>query len=370
MGGEEKKKKDKKERKSSSGTSSTEKKDGKKRPDSPSASSSKRPSTPKPLALTDGTTLGTSSSSLALIPLQRQSTTLVDDGFAADFTDKKFFCESGEQMGFVFRDNVITKVVPGRWADRSGLREFDEIVLIQTDFSDDEVVETYERKLASGAAELVKFTPFLPLSQRDKIIRLKRKPSVGFVIARGVNDNDVDQAARNMQAAFRGRKDRDFVKQKKENTVWGWFSACCGILHQDGSSPSIDCLAIHPGQNRERVIRSQSPPPPLIEYYPPLAIEDAVPSHISLPIADEEDMVPFLSTPRYESHHEEHIARDDGGILAVFRQTGAEPDLPEEYDNDDEPGEDPVSGNVVNDNYSENERKPFYNKSSPELVTT
>jgi len=101
----------------------------------------------------------------------------------AEFSDKKFWCpgEMRSQMGFTFKDATITKTEPGKWADSAGLRVGDEIVLIQTHIAGDRIVERHTRQTTG---EEVPFTPFYPLTQTEKIIRLKNDAGVGFVVAR------------------------------------------------------------------------------------------------------------------------------------------------------------------------------------------
>mmetsp|Transcript_13092 Transcript_13092/g.32001 ORF Transcript_13092/g.32001 Transcript_13092/m.32001 type:complete len:284 (-) Transcript_13092:383-1234(-) len=237
---------------------------------SSSPTNAKRRSSSPKSGTAGGAGLMKNSLQLALVQQSSPLTPGVDPGSCAEFTDKKFFCDAGEQMGFVFRDNLITKTVENRWAERVGLRVGDEIVLIQTDFPEDQVVETFTRGAGGGNEEKIAFTPFAPLSQRDKIIRLKRKNGVGFVIARRVQGADVEAASRTMQAVLRGKKDRDLVARKRAGfcgPVCGFFQSCCTVWRGEGPElPSIDCLTEY---DNDRRFSNDGPPPPLLDYYPP-----------------------------------------------------------------------------------------------------
>ncbi|CAD7930700.1 unnamed protein product [Amoebophrya sp. A25] len=175
----------------------------------------------------------------------------------AEFTDIKYFYDGKLGMGFAFKETRITRIDPGKWADSVGLRVGDEILCIQTDWEQDLIVEEYERKLpVSGKVEKVRFTPFSALQQKEKIIRLKRKGGVGMVIARKVALHDAIRAAKNMQAAFRARRDRrEAHKKQATKRFFGFLGSCmeaCGG-NEDSRIPSLDCGSLEGGHHYEAI---------------------------------------------------------------------------------------------------------------------
>ncbi|CAD7951181.1 unnamed protein product [Amoebophrya sp. A25] len=133
----------------------------------------------------------------------------------ADFFEKKFFVPENcaKKMGFTFRGSIINKLAPDTWAWDMGLRLGDEIVRVQTDFVDeDQITEIHTRKIPGKESEQVFFTEFANLSMKQKIVRLKRRGGVGFVITRKPLAIDLHRYASRMQAGFRARKMRAMIQ--------------------------------------------------------------------------------------------------------------------------------------------------------------
>jgi len=171
--------------------------------------------------------------------MEEQKKTTV--AFAAEFHNKKFYCDA-PKMGFIYQDDKIIKIVPGLWADQAGLRVGDQLVRIQTEFKTDAITESDKRcigkdKTGEKMYEIINYTDFGLLSPKDKILRLKRKGGVGFIVNREVLEDDLHDKATKLQAVYRGKKVRKSIHSADENV-----NDCICFSNATDTRPATCCF--------------------------------------------------------------------------------------------------------------------------------